>query len=57
VVQNQATITVASGLTNGGGELVSDDPDVNGAADVTQTLIGGAVATLRGFYLPLVSRR
>jgi uncharacterized repeat protein (TIGR01451 family) len=57
VVQNQATITVADGLINGAGELVSDDPDVNGAADVTQTLLGQSVATLQGFYLPLAARR
>lgn len=57
VVQNQATITVTNGLVNGAGELVSDDPDVNGAADVTQTLLGESVATLQGFYLPLAARR
>lgn len=57
VVQNQVAITAATGLVNGAGELVSDDPDVNGAADVTQTLLGGALAKLQGFYLPLVSRQ
>ncbi|MCE7988976.1 MAG: DUF11 domain-containing protein [Caldilinea sp. CFX5] len=57
VVQNQATITVANGLVSGAGALVSDDPDVNGAADVTQTLLGQSAATLQDFYLPLVQRR
>lgn len=56
VVQNQAAITVVTGLVNGAGELVSDDPDVNGVADVTQTLLGGTVPTLQELYLPLVSR-
>lgn len=56
-VQNQALITAATGLSNGAGEVMSDDPDINGATDVTQTLLGETVATLRGFYLPLVQRR
>jgi len=57
VVQNQATILAATGLVSGAGEVASDDPDVNGDADVTQTLLGETVATLQEFYLPLVNRR
>lgn len=55
-VQTQNTITVQSGLNTGSGQLFSDDPDVNGASDVTATTLGASVPTLKRLFLPLTAR-
>lgn len=56
-VQTQTTIAVQSGLSTGGGQLLSDDPDVNGASDATVTTLGSTVASLKWLFLPLIAKR
>lgn len=55
-VQTQNTITIQSGLNTGSGQLLSDDPDVNGASDVTATILGATLPTLKRLFLPLIAR-
>lgn len=56
-VQTQMDIAIQSGLVSGAGQLLSDDPDVGGTTDVTATILGSTVATLKRFFLPLIAQR
>ena len=56
-VQTQANITVQSGLTTGGGQLTSDDPDIAGESNETATLLGDIVAKLKAQFLPIIAKR
>ncbi|MBX3014502.1 MAG: DUF11 domain-containing protein [Caldilineaceae bacterium] len=54
VVRNQATVTVESGVVNGTGQLLTDDPDIGGETDVTLTPLGGSLPSLSTLFLPII---
>ena len=56
VIQNQASIAVQTGLVGGAGQLVTDDPDIGGTADVTITPLGSILERLQLLFLPLVAK-
>ncbi len=56
VIQNQANISVQTGLSGGSGQLVTDDPDVGGSTDATVTPLGSSLPSLQTLFLPLVAK-
>ncbi len=56
IIQNQATISVQTGLSGGAGQLVTDDPDIGGSHDATITPLGSSPPRLQMLFLPLVAK-